>query len=191
MMKMNFRIFIYAAWLVITMPDVCKADMGLPMIFLTMPTMLIALVPIILLEAFVARPYLKLPIGRILKGSGLANLFSTLIGIPVTWSLLVVLQIVTGGTKAYGLATPLARVLAVTWQAPWLIPYEGDLRWMLPAATLFLLIPFFFVSWWVEFLVMKHILKEVEIKLLKRTVGWMNFISYCGLALYVALRMHV
>jgi len=191
MVKMNLRMFIYAAWLVITMPDVCKADIGLPMLFVTMPTLLIALVPIIFLEALVAWPYLKLPIDRLLKASGLANLFSTLIGIPVTWSLLVVLQMVTGGGGAYGLATPLARVLAVTWQAPWLVTYGGELEWMIPAATLFLLIPFFFVSWWVEFLLMKRILNDVEINLLKRTVGRMNFISYCGLALYVALRMRV
>jgi len=51
-------------------------------------------------------------------------------------------MIVSQGGQAFGLETTLGRVLAVTLQAPWLIPYDKDLYWMLPAALTFLL-PFF------------------------------------------------
>jgi hypothetical protein len=55
---------------------------------------------------------------------------------------------------------------------------------------LVLLIPFYFVSWWIEYLVMKRMLKNVDKLLLRKTVGKMNFISYSGLALYVLCCSH-
>ena len=60
------------------------------------------------------------------------------------------MQMTTGGGSAYGINTSARKLLAATWQAPWLVPYETDLYWMLPVASLVLLIPFFFASYFVE-----------------------------------------
>lgn len=160
------------------------------MIFVTLPTLVIALVPIILVEALLAIPQLRQPFPRLLKAFTVANLFSTFVGLPVVWFLLVLVQLVTGGGRAYGLASPVSRILAVTWQAPWLIPYEGDLDWMVPAATLVLLIPFYFASWWVEYLVVKRIFHGVNKTVISRSVRNVNFVSYSGLALYVVIRTY-
>jgi hypothetical protein len=186
----QFRFNAYVAWLCMTAPSICHANIGVPMIFVTLPTMGIALLPIIAIEALLAIPNLKLPYRKLLKCFFIANLVSTFVGIPVAWFLLVVLQIVTGGGSAYGLASPATRLLAVTWQAPWLIPYESDLNWMIPAATLVLFVPFFFASWWVEYLVVKRVLSCEDGRLVRRVVRNVNFLSYSGLAIYVVARMY-
>lgn len=160
-------------------------DIGVPMIFLAIPVMVIALLPIISLEAFALCRSLSLPFNQALRVATFANLASTLVGIPITWLLLVAVQLVTGGGAAYGLKTPLTKFLSVTWQAPWLIPYESDLHWMIPAAGLFLLIPFFFASWYVEYLVAKRILKRVDPNDTWRGVRNANIISYGLLAVYL------
>ena len=184
------RIRAYVIWLCVVAPSLCHANIGVPMIFVTLPTMVIALLPIIIVEALLALPSLKLPYRKLLKCFSIANLVSTFVGIPVVWFLLVVLQMVSGGGSAYGLASPTTRLLAVTWQAPWLIPYEVDLYWMIPTATIVLLIPFFFASWWVEYLVAKWILSEIDKRVVRRSVRNVNFLSYSALALYVVVQMY-
>ena len=49
------------------------------------------------------------------------------------WFLLATVELICCGT-ALGTATPLTKLYAVTIQAPWLIPYESELWWMLPWA---------------------------------------------------------
>lgn len=182
------RVLVYALWLFVAAPAVCQADAGVPMIFLTLPAMILALVPIILVEAFMASRCLKLPFRGLLKGVGVANVVSTVIGTPITWILLVVLQAATYGGGVSNLATPRGRFLAVTLEAPWLSTADTPgADWVLPTATLFLLVPFFFVSWGVEYLVMRYFLRGAEKGPLWKTVGKMNFVSYCGLALCVVL----
>lgn len=183
------RILAYIAWLCVAAPPPCYANTGVPMIFVTLPAMVIALVPIILVEALLAVYSFKLPYRRLVRCFLIANLVSTFVGIPVAWFLLVVTQLVTGGGRAYGLESPSDRILAVTWQAPWLIPYRYELNWMIPAAMLFLLIPFFLSSWWLEYLVVKRVLPEVDKCAVRRSVRNVNFVSYGALALVVLLRM--
>ena len=54
------------------------ANIGLPMILLELPLMLAALVPIIVLEATLARRYLPLSNGEAFRGSAWANTISTI-----------------------------------------------------------------------------------------------------------------
>src|SRR5262245_44810039 len=99
------------------------ANAGLPMIGVQMHLMVVALLPVVVIEAAVLRMRLGLPTLRSIVGSLLANAVSTFVGIPLTWFSLVCLQIVSGGGEAWGLVTPLQKVAAVTVQAPLLIPY--------------------------------------------------------------------
>ena len=162
-------------------------DIGLPMIFVAIPVMVVALLPVVCLEAVVLRYSIGITNKQATKAAFLTNLASTLLGIPMSWLLLVLIQMMTGGGRAYGLKTPLTKFLAVTWQAPWLIPYESDLYWMIPAAGLFLLIPFFLVSWYVEYLVARLILKGVDPISTRRGVRNANIASYGLLALYLVM----
>lgn len=124
-------------------PTVVQANAGVPMLAVVWPLSWFAFIPIVAIEATVARTIVGLSWRKSLLATGAANLSSTLIGIPITWILLVFVEmIVTLGGQAFGLSNLSGKVLAVTIQAPWLVPYEADLYWMIPAAVIVLL-PFF------------------------------------------------
>lgn len=163
---------------------VANADAGVPMLFLTFPAMIIALVPIIAVESIIVGHLLGTSAISKAKSVAIANVASTVIGLPITWVALVVLQLVSGGGSAYGLVTPVQKLLAVTWQAPWLIPYNGDLYWMVPAASLFLLVPFFFASYFVEALIVVNLNDELPRVQVRSAIFRANIVSYLLLALF-------
>jgi len=138
-----------------------KADAGVPMLLVTWPGMLLALIPIVVIEAWIMRPRLELTSGKALKIAAIANLVSTVVGIPLAWLVLVGLELLSthGGSASFGLSTVWQRILSVTVQAPWLIPYESDLYWMVPAATLALLPANFLASWGIEYAVIRMLLR--------------------------------
>jgi len=164
-------------------PSIANADTGVPIIFVTLPAMVIALVPIVIIEAYVMARHLKLSFKRILKAAIWGNILSTIAGIPIAWGILVAIEIFTGGD----LNSPIRKFLAVTLQAPWPIPYESYLYWMISAAKLVLLVPFFFVSWWIENKVEKRILKDVQRAQLNIAVRNANLASYGLLAMIVLI----
>jgi hypothetical protein len=96
----------------------------------------------------------------------------------------VLLQLLTGGGSAYGIETLGEKVLAVTWQSAWLIPYEPELHWMVPVAGLVLLLPFFLVSWGSEYLVAKGMLRGREVRRLGDRIRNANLITYVLLTLW-------
>ena len=117
------------------------------MLSLLWPASWIAFIPIVIIETWIAKQLLNLMWKPLIIRVGIANAFSTLVGIPLTWGVLAATEILlTHGGRAYGLDTIPKKLIAVVIQAPWLIPYEADLGWMIPSAAVVLLIPFFFVS---------------------------------------------
>lgn len=169
--------FLFIIFLLVVEP--AYANAGVPMIFITLPYMIIGLIPIIIIEAYILVKKIGSSFKQTVKISTIANVVSTIIGMPITWLLLVLIEMVTtDGGRAYGLNTPLKKFLAVTLQAPWLIPYEGDFYWMIPTATLSLLIPFFFASWFIEYKMAQKMLKRTDLTLVKRGVFLANVTSY-------------
>jgi len=160
------------------------ANMGVPMIFITLPMMLLGLLPIIAIEGFVLKKQLPLPTKKAFTSAAISNIFSTLIGVPLTWGALLLIQIMTGGGTSHGIGTLFEKFLAVTWQAPWLIPYEKDLHWMVPTAMLFLLIPFFFVSWKTESFITAKLNKDTDPQKIKSAYLKANAITYALLTLF-------
>ena len=158
------------------------ADSGLPMLFLMWPAFGVLFIPIVLVEGYFGVRQLGSGWGRSLVASLLANLLSTVVGVPLTWGILVLAQMGVGGGRAWGLSSPGARVLAVTVQAPWLIPYEEDLYWMVPIAAIVLLIPFFFMSVAIEGLVFAGWMK-VDRKAGARWAWTANLATYASMAL--------
>lgn len=151
-----------AAALLVMTPALAYANAGLPMLALVAPLSWIALIPVIAIEAWIGRRTVAgVGWGRALGATAAANALSTLVGVPITWGLLFGIQILVpnGGGAAVPIGTFLGKLFAVTVQAPWLLPYEAELHWMVPAALLFML-PFFgVVSVYVERPVFRWIAK--------------------------------
>jgi len=175
---------LFAIFSLLAIPQIAFANAGVPMIFLVMPAFALSLIPIIIIEAIYLCKKLDLPAKVAGKTVTVSNIVSTVVGVPLTWFILVLIQMVTGGGGAYGLNTVFTKVLAVTWQAPWLIPYESNLNWMIPVAGLVLLIPFFFASWWSEYFVTKKMHKDINAALLKMCVRNANLTTYGLLSLW-------
>jgi hypothetical protein len=153
-----------------------RADMGVPMIALFLPPMWVALVPIIVVESFIIYRVVRVPFRRALLALTAANVVSTLVGVPIAWFVLAIGEMVCCG-GAIGLSTPLAKIYAVTLQAPWLIPYESDLGWMIPIALVTLAIVFAALSIVVETPIAARILR-LPPRSMWRGMAWANVGSY-------------
>ncbi|WP_428770476.1 hypothetical protein V1L52_01210 [Treponema sp. HNW] len=159
------------------------------MIAVIFPKTVLSFIPIILIEIAVLTKILKMNKKKTAWAVVAGNLCSTIFGIPATWTILVLFQISTGGNGFVGgVGNITESILSVTYQAPWLLPYD-DLYWRVPVAALFLLIAFFFASWLIETRVERLILKKeiADKKRFSRTVFIANLFSYAFLAAVLAV----
>jgi hypothetical protein len=144
------------------------ADAGLPMILLTFPAMLLLLIPVIGIEAFLCKKWLGLTTRDAIRSNTIANLVSTIIGIPIAWAFMFGVEFATlGGILSTGPVledsnSPLARVILFVLSSAWIAPPERGHVWIIPCAVLVLLVPFFFASYGVEYVVIKHMLGMPE-----------------------------
>jgi hypothetical protein len=163
------------------------ANAGVPMIFWQLPVAVVALLPIVAIESLIAWPILnqRLPhvVLAILKG----NAVSAFIGIPLAWIGMLIVNIATTGGTVHEFRTPMAAFKSIVLQASWLIPYEDQLRWLIPAATLVLLVPYFFVSVFVERFWLRRRFNECEIGRVALAAWAANFVTYAGLATYTVI----
>ncbi len=122
-------------------PSRLTGDAGIPMLAAAWPVLWILFVPVIFAEAAFARRYLALEWRPSLRLSLVANLWSTLAGVPLTWLALLMVGASLGGvTSTSRLATVLLFPVAVV---------DGGL-WSLCAAGAALCIPFGLASIWIE-----------------------------------------
>ena len=140
------------------------ADIGVPMIFLTLPLMACALVPVIFVEVWVGKPMLQTSYRRSTWVFAVANVVSTIIGIPAAWALMLLLELGTGpilGRLFPSSAAPslLEKAAFVILGSPWLGPAGSDLFWMVPLAAMILLVPSFFASWYIEALIIDQMVE--------------------------------
>jgi len=163
------------------------ADAGVPMIMLVVPAAFFLVVPIIAVETWIARRVSPVSPKRRFLGVLYANVVSTIVGWPLTWIVLVLLQlfVIPGGQSGYNFRSPFGAIASVTLQAAWLMPYEDQLYWMVPTAAMVLLVPAFFVTILTEGFVLRVFWREAGSKERKSFVWTANIASY-GL-LYAAL----
>lgn len=173
-------------------PFLVVADAGIPLIAVTWPAMVVALAPIIVMEALLIRKRIGYKPWPIFRATAVANLVSTIVGVPMTWLALVACEMFIGTAVSEIPAiqnshSPLARVIAFVFAAAWLPPGAKSSSVLL--ATLVLLVPFFFVSVWSERYVMKRMLPvtnaevvalegEISELTLQRAVRDANVLSY-------------
>ena len=154
------------------------------MIAVVMPAFIVALVPVVVIEAYVFKRA-GFPFGWALTWNTIANLVTTLIGVPLVWFILFGLTLLTIGTSCGESINTLAdRILWTVLRTPWLCPLELGLRWVVPAAFLLLLVPFFLMSWLIESLIIRKANKSRDPLPIHRASLHANLASYVLLALY-------
>lgn len=123
---------------------------------------------------------------------------STIFGIPLTWGVVFVGELIAGftifqipGLKNAKWDGPVPQAVMTILTAAWIAPSDETGTWAVPLAALVLLVPFFIVSVWWERVIMEHMLPttnadapqdgEVPEKTLRRAVREANLASYAGL----------
>jgi hypothetical protein len=157
-------------------------NIGVPMLFVQLPLMVIALPVVIFIEAALCRRWFRMEWKPSLKATSIANLVSTFVGFPLMWIVLVALQMVFGEGGFPRLEEPWFSIYTVTAQAAWLLPVEEELYWMIPTACLILLVPAFFVTVWIERKFYRRSLKSDENTISISSATWrMHLASYAFL----------
>jgi hypothetical protein len=183
--------------LVILVPAEARADVALPTIAIMFGSpgwLLVGLGAVIAIESLVLWARLALfglALGQALAVASVANLVSTLVGIPLAWLALAMLFGLAGGTD-HDIRTSAGRRHEAFWLASWIVPHEyvdwdrysGEWDWIIPAKVLVLLLPCFFASWLIEHLVASRMLERFAGQLgVSVLVG--NLATYGILALIV------
>ena len=130
------------------------------MIILTWPAMVVLLIPVIVIEGLLCKKWLGLETWQAIKTNAVSNLASTVIGIPVAWAVMLAIEfgaigLVSESHTLQNWHSPIAYVIFFLFSSAWLNPDLGENAWVIPAATLILVIPFFFASYWIEYFVVR------------------------------------
>ena len=180
------------ALIAIFIPTTALANAVIPLIFVTLPIMLYALLPIIWIEAKILKNNLNLPLKKAMISSAIANTVSTIFGIPLTWFVVALLQFISGGffiDPNTGLDTFSQKFLVVAWHMAWLSPIPPTHGNLALLAMLLILIAFFFVTWQIEYFIVKRMNKQLEPPLVKSVCLRANIITY-GLLALVPISMY-
>jgi hypothetical protein len=157
------------------------ADTGIPMLAVVWPVMWLAFLPVVAIESLVAQKSLGLQFRRALVVTAAANAVSTLVGIPVTWFVLLGIE-----WMPYFIGIPdnahWQTAIAVTTQWAWISPF-GNLGITIPIAAIVLCIPFYCVSVWVEYLVARRMVPN-DFRQVRRFSWWANFWSYTAIVVF-------
>jgi hypothetical protein len=158
------------------------------MIFVQWPLMGYALVPIIAVELLVFRRVLHLGYKPALLGSALANILSTVVGVPISWGVAYglergIFESLPIGWIKHIYHTPPLKILLFPLTAAWLGPIQPPSYWLVPCAAGILLIPCFFLSVWLERLVCRRVWRDTPRQQVKDAVYLANLFSYALLFL--------
>ena len=157
------------------------ADTGIPMLAVVWPFMWLAFLPVVVIESLVALKSLGLRFRRALMVTAAANTVSTLVGIPVAWLVLLGIE-----WMPYFVGIPddtrWQTAIAVATQWAWISPF-GNLGITIPIAAVVLCVPFYFVSVWIEYLVVRRMVAN-DFSQVRRFCWWANLWSYMAIVLF-------
>lgn len=173
------------------------ADMGIPMIFFQWPLMVVALIPVIVVEALLIRRWVPLSHRDAFVGITKANALSTVVGVPGAWLAMLIVEFAIG-TPLFNAAdryhwnttSPLFETLAIFIGAAWIGLAEGRSATLgIAAASAVLLIPTFFLSVWIERGTCLKAWPTADAASVRRGVFLANLASYGVLLLMICVLM--
>jgi len=154
------------------------------MLAVAWPLFWLCFIPVVLIEAEVAHRQLGLTRPQAIKISAIANGVSTLVGVPVVWLALVLIEMAIGlsfpGSHSTGTWYALFPLMAA-----WLFPTD-DVR-IVFAAFVVLAIPFCLASIYLEARIAHRYLRQIEPALVWKWARSANILSYCGMVIVAAV----
>ncbi len=189
-MNITIRSFLILCCLFGFFTGAANADEGLPMLAIVWPMFWFAIIPIILIEwAVFKKMHQDFPSGKLLRVTSLSNIISTIIGIPMAWLCLLLVEYnIPGSGSGFPAFDGFWQFfLKLTAGVVWLLPDYGEFGsptyyWEIPLAFNVLLIPCFFMSYWIEAFVSAALLKT-KYQNIKKAVWKGNIYSYAFLLL--------
>jgi hypothetical protein len=165
-------------------PLSARADVGIPVAVVFWPATWVLLLPVVVIEAFVARRILGLSLRQGLKLSLKANAWSTLAGVPLACLLMLKPGLVAGRVGA-GRAGWLAWLSgSFLGSAVWL---DGTPDWALFAGPALLCVPCYFLSVWIETWSAETTVPRADARKWAVTANRMTYGVLFGLLLVAAL----
>jgi hypothetical protein len=168
---------------VLLFPTAAYANTGLPMIALTLPSMVIALIPIILIEAVIYRSFVQVPYRRAVAASAAANVTSTIVGIPLSWLLLFLAQVILG--VVLGVILPDSQMNAISatagalFSGGWISPiFINESYWMVPFGSAIGIVGAYPISIWIEQRVAKRFFETSRSVAVRQAVRTANRTTY-------------
>jgi hypothetical protein len=161
------------------------ADVGLPMLAIYLPPAWLLLLPIVGIETLVGMRRFGLPGPRALAAEAAANVFSTILGVPIVWSLAagLELRLFSGTWRARG-ANCLVQATA---QALWILPPVRKCSWVFPIAACIAGLTFFLLSVLAEYLVLRLFFPSTPLAVVRQWALLSNAASYAFLAAFIVL----
>lgn len=189
MFKKIFSIFVLSAAVLGVFANNADANVGLPMIFLGVPFLVLAFIPVFVIEMFIYHKTLNIPLKRSGIGSLLSNILTTLVGYPISWGLHVAVTIAVG----YPVGYLFMKFKYIDWlgyilfplMSAWLMP--GVDVWVMYLAGIFGLIPAFWISTRIESQLLVKLFKEHEPKTVQKAVWKANQTTYLMLAAFLGV----
>ncbi|WP_323795204.1 hypothetical protein [Nisaea sp.] len=163
----------------VALPNAAWANVGVPIFFLTVPIFAVSLVPIVWFEGAYLSSHMQMRKGEAIWLSLVANLVSTLVGVPFAWVAVAIVAEMGRDMLAPSASSALDYVL----DAPWVLPGPGP-NWIFPFAYLVLLVPFFFASWKTEFGVIVLLRRRLDRFALNLHLRNANLITYGMMAVW-------
>ena len=183
----------YALLLFLLVPVPLYANAGIPTIVVSYPLMLIALIPIIFIEALFFAAKMEVKFKSSLIALSVSNAVTTILGIPLNWLLLFLFELlVTGGSCGPGFDNPIYGIITVVVEAAWFCPWEHELFDLLaPLAFITNFVTAFFISVFVESKIHRKFYKDLEYKKIKTITRQANIISYGILSIVVIIVYYI
>lgn len=181
--------------LILFIPLQAFADAGLPMLFVLAPPLGLMLLPVIVLESFILNQIVG-DFRKSLKISSVTNLVSSILGIPLTWMIILLFQMVTGIAELASTEHNLKGLLTTSlFQMAWLYPSDEPPNkfesWVIGFSSIFLILFFFLSSWGIEYFLGRKFLKNMDKATVKKQFFKANVLSYLVLTAVVLGTIYV
>jgi len=122
---------------------------------LTFPVLVVLMIPLVVGESFLIAFFIKTPAKKVWVKVTAANIVSTIFGVPLTWLVLVFIQMWTGGGRGQEFDSLTHKLLAGTLHTAWLADgTDPEPSWAFPAVFAFQFFAYGIASILIEYAVL-------------------------------------